>query len=81
MLQKYCGGKCEDVTKILWGKEVLRTATVMPFSPAMRRESNEREEAEGAAAAAAAAAAAEGIGRGSAAGGAAGMNLRTCIVI
>ena len=79
MLQKYCEGKCEDATKILWGKEVLRTATVMPFSPAMSRESNEREEAEGAAAAAAAAA--DGVGRGSAAGGAAGMNLRTCIVI
>ncbi len=78
MLQKYCGGECKDATKIVWGKEVLRTATVMPFSPAMSRESNEREEAEGAAAAAAAA---EGIGRGSAAGGAAGMNLRTCIVI
>jgi hypothetical protein len=35
MLQKYYGGKR------------LRTAMVMPFSPAMRRESNEREEAHG----------------------------------
>jgi hypothetical protein len=64
-----------------------RTAIVIPFSPAMSRESNETEEVEAAAAAAAAVAAAVAeeeeeeeevwLGRGRAAGGAPGMSFRT----
>jgi hypothetical protein len=53
---------------------------VTPFSPAMRRESNERDEEEGAGATATATAAAAdevGFGTGRAAGGDAGINFRT----